>query len=70
MIQQYTLLAKKASSILGCVKQNVARRSMEAISPLCLELVRQNWYAGSSALLPSTRETDEYYSKSSWGSYR
>ena len=38
--QQHVLAAKKASSILGCIKQSAASRSGEGILPLCSALVR------------------------------
>lgn len=64
MSQQCALAAEKTNSILGCIRQNVASRSREAMSPLCSTLVRQSWSAGSRAGVPNTRETWTYWSES------
>jgi len=40
MSQQYALVAKKASAILGCVKKSMASRSSEVILPLYSALGR------------------------------
>jgi len=54
--QRCALAAKKANSILGCIRNNIARRWTAVVLPLCLELVRRIWSSGSSSGLPSTRK--------------
>jgi len=53
----YTLAAKKASSLLGCIRRNVVGRSREIIIPFYSDRVSHIWSSASSPGLPSTRET-------------
>jgi len=45
--------------------QNVDSRSREGVQPLCSALVGHSWGAGSSAGIPSTRQTWAYWRESS-----
>jgi len=63
--QQCTHLAKKATSLLGCVRKSVASRSSEVILPPFSALVRHIWNAESSTGLPSTGRLQTYWTDSS-----
>ena len=63
MSQQRALTAKKANSLLDCIRESIASRSRALIFSLCSALVRHFWG-------PSTRETRTYWSKSSEGLWR
>lgn len=52
MSQQHGLVAKKASSLLGCIRESIAGRSREVIPPLYSARVRHIWSAVSHAGLP------------------
>lgn len=60
MSQQRSLVTKKASSILVCIRKSITSRSREVILPLSSILIRLVWSAGSSTRLPSMRETWAY----------
>jgi len=51
--QECILVARKATSLLGCIRQNIASRSRGVIFPLYSETARYTWSAG----LPCTTET-------------
>lgn len=65
VIQQCSLTAKMANSLLSWVRQSIT--SPEVILPLYSALVRHIWRAGSRSGLPSARETGTYWSESSVG---
>lgn len=53
------LVAKKASSALGCIGKRVTSRSSKRILPFYSALARYIWSAGSSSGLPSIRDTGQ-----------
>jgi len=57
------LETKKANSILGCVRRDIATRLKEVIIPLCSTLMRDIWRSMSSAGLLSTRKMWNYWGK-------
>lgn len=64
--QQRALMAQADNnSLLGCTEQSIASRSRGVIPPLPSALVRHPWNAVFSSGLPSNRETETYWSKSS-----
>lgn len=58
MSLQCVLLAKMTSSILGCIRQSLARMSREVMLPLYSAQLRHVWSAVSCPGLPSTRNID------------
>ncbi|PKU42515.1 rna-directed dna polymerase from mobile element jockey-like [Limosa lapponica baueri] len=65
MIQQCSYEAKKANSLLGCIRQSFASK-LRKVFPFYPAPVRQIcWSAPSSPGLPSKREKETYWSESS-----
>ncbi|PKU41430.1 hypothetical protein llap_8273 [Limosa lapponica baueri] len=57
MSRQCTLAAQKANWILGCIKRNVASRSLEMILPPYSVLMRPTWSTVSSSGVLNTGRT-------------
>ena len=64
MSQQCALAARKASSILGCIRRGVASRMSEVIVPLCTTLMRPHLEYCIQVWDPNTRITWSPWSRS------